>query len=279
MEELKHIISGVIKAIPDVRNYKLKVDEDEVFPEEFELKMIRVKNQSNVSSCVAHSLSEVIEYHNVRQNNDDTEMSVGWIYGNRKTSFNKKAGLMIPDAIDAVRKYGDVPKELFPLNEEVPEIIDEFDLSYDTLKDKAMYCRFSGYYGVSTEREIKKSLMKDGPVVFSIKWFNDIKVVNGVLISSCEGKFDGRHCMVIYGWNEKGFKVLNSWGKRWGNSGTVILPYNFAIEEAYGIVDDIMDGRDDIIKPYSSNKFTEFVAKVLNAFAFVFYKIKRFFSK
>ena len=79
--------------------------------------------------------------------------------------------------------------------------------------------------------------------------------------------------MVIYGWNKDGWKILNSWGS-WNKTGTAILPYGFAIREAYGVTDDILDKRDDIIKPYNS-KFKKFIAKIINFFL----NLKNLFKK
>ena len=41
--------------------------------------------------------------------------------------------------------------------------------------------------------------------------------------------------MLIYGWNECGYLVQNSWGKDWGDNGTAILPYEYEIDSAWAI--------------------------------------------
>ena len=57
--------TGAIFSPKDVRDYQAVYTAAAAeFPKEFELKMVRVKNQGFVGSCVAHSLSEVIEYFN-----------------------------------------------------------------------------------------------------------------------------------------------------------------------------------------------------------------------
>mgnify|MGYP003317644493 CR=1 FL=1 len=50
-------------------------------------------------------------------------MSVGYIYGNRRTSDYEGEGMIMRDALEAVRQYGDVAHEEFPYNEEVPKMI------------------------------------------------------------------------------------------------------------------------------------------------------------
>ena len=50
------IFSGI-----DVRDYKMVcAAQNYEFPKEFELKTVRIKNQLNVGSCVAHSLSSIL---------------------------------------------------------------------------------------------------------------------------------------------------------------------------------------------------------------------------
>ena len=66
----------------DIRDYKAtKIISKNGFANEFELKIPRVKNQGNVSSCGAHVLSCIVEYFNYKQHGINTEMSVGYIYG------------------------------------------------------------------------------------------------------------------------------------------------------------------------------------------------------
>ena len=68
--------------------------------------------------------------------------------------------------------------------------------------------------------------------------------------------------MFIYGWDERGWKVQNSWGEDWGNHGTMIVPYDMPIEEFWTLTDNIIEGAE-VKKPYSS-KPGKIVAKVIN---------------
>lgn len=55
--------TGAIKSPFDLRNYKLskKVCSNIQLPENFELEHSHIKDQGIVNSCVAHSLSEILE--------------------------------------------------------------------------------------------------------------------------------------------------------------------------------------------------------------------------
>lgn len=251
---------GAIFSDYDIRDYQLVCTAGiEEFPKEFKLTMRRVKNQGSVSSCVAHALSSIIEYYNYKQTQNDDAMSVGYIYGNRTTSNHKGKGMIVRDAIAAICKYGDVKNSSFPYNKEIPEAISLFESKKDELYEQGYPNRVSQYCRVYDENSIKTALMAGKPVVFAITWYKDMKVVNGILTTNYEAS-SGGHCMIIYGWDERGWKVQNSWGPSWGNNGCVILPYDFKITEAWVITDDIIE-KTTIKKPLLNNQC---IAKLIN---------------
>lgn len=169
---IKEIVIEKFGSLPfriDVRDYKLGVVcTAEMLPYEYELKRVKVKNQGSVGSCVAHSIAEVVEYHNREQENNDKQMSVGFIYGNRRNSTNKSSGMYVREALANACKYGDVYQEDFPENEEVPNAINLFEQRFNSLKDKARPNRFSTYFRLTTAEEIKYAIMNYGPVVFAM---------------------------------------------------------------------------------------------------------------
>ena len=199
-------------------------------------------------------------------------MSTGFIYGNRKNSLYKGSGMVTRDALKAIMTYGDCINSLFPQNIEVPAAITKFEEHYEDLKDFALPNRISQFYRVSTINEIKSALVNDGPVVFVINWYDDIKLDKSYILTSSRKKATGAHCMVIYGWDKNGWKFQNSWGTGWGNKGRAILPYDFPISEAWGVVDNITDeNQDDIKKPFNSC-IGQIIAKVVNAIINLFKK-------
>lgn len=255
--------TGALFSPIDVRDYRLAcVSNTSELPEEFELKMPKVKNQKNIGSCVAHSIAETVEYFNILQNNDHTKMSTNYIYGNRTDMNYSGEGMYTRKAVANTCKYGDVPESDFPGNTEVPNVIDEFEDRKYSLYDKGVPYRFSSYYSVKSKNEIKTSLIKNGPVIFAMPWYDDIEVIDGIIQTEQNDKDAGGHCMVIYGWNEIGWKIMNSWGTCWGNKGCAILPYDVKIREAYGIIDNIVNDVE-VVKPYSS-KIGRVFAKIFN---------------
>lgn len=257
---------GAIFSKKDFRDYKLVCGaSSESFPKTFELKFFNnsiVKNQGPIGSCVAHALSTIVEYYDNTQNGNTGEMSTGYIYGNRNTSTHKGEGMIIRDALSAVKLYGDVYKDRFPHNIEVPTAISKFQKNTEKLYEEGYVNRISSYCKLNNEKEIKTILMEGKPVVFAIKWYGDMKVVNGILTTSYIN-YKGGHCMVIYGWDEKGWKVQNSYGKLWGNKGRCIIGYDMKIREAWGVIDNIKGTNINIKKPFS-NKVGKQVAIGLN---------------
>lgn len=255
---------GAIFSGKDVRDYKLVCNMSK-FPAEFQLSHFDnniVKNQGLVGSCVAHALSTVNEYYDFTQNNIDEEMSTGYIYGNRNTSLHKGEGMIIRDALSAVKKYGNVYRKDFPYNVKAEQAITHFQDMVDDLYDKGYVNRISSYCRVKSENDIKQALYEGKPVVIAIKWYSQMRIIDGILTKTSDN-YSGGHCMLIYGWNEKGWKVQNSHGKYWGCKGKCIIPYDMKLEEAWAVIDTLTGTSIDMKKPFSS-EIGKFFAILLN---------------
>lgn len=262
-------MQGAIFSGYDARDYRAVYTASAAeFPAEFELKTIRIKNQGAVGSCVAHSLSSIIEIYNNAQNNDPTEMSVGYLYGNRTTSEHKGAGMVMRDALEVARLFGDVPKEYFPFNEEVPLAQKLYNAVCDEYHDIGYPHRISQYFRTDSANVIKAALIAGNPVLIAMNWFQDMEVIDGILTTEYRG-YDGGHCMFIYGWSELGWKVQNSWGEDWGVNGTMIVPYEMPIEECWTLTDEVIEGV--VVKKPFKSKVGKMFAKMLN-------KVHKFFE-
>lgn len=257
---------GAIFSPPDVRDYKLICAGTALpdFPKEFQLETRRVKNQGSVSGCVSFALSEAMEYYNYIQNNDDTELSTSFIYGNRRNSKYKGEGMIVRDALGAIKKYGTVPYDLHPYLIEVPKAIELFENNAERLQPVAYPHHITEYVRLSNENDIKLALLAGFPVPMAMTWYNDMKVNDkGVLHSNFRKKdIAGGHCMLLTGWNEQGWHIQNSWGVKWGVNGKFILPYDYPIEEAWAIIDNNIEGII-IKKPYQT-KVGKWFAKIIN---------------
>ena len=242
---------GAIESKIDVRDYQIAcaAAPNVELPEVFELNMRAVKNQLAVSSCVAHALAAVVEYFNFMQEKTDTTMSTEFIYGNRINHTYTDQGMVIRDALENLRKYGTCPNSSMPGNIEVPEAIRRFNQNALGVIPVAYPNRITNYCSLYKKNDMKLWLMTKGPIIFSIKWYENYWLtVNNELHFDEKSEPSGCHCMVIYGWNKEGWLFQNSWGNTWGDGGRAVYPYDATIREAWGVEDTCYSTyKDDLV--------------------------------
>ena len=242
---------GAIESKIDVRDYQVAcaAAPNVELPEVFELNMRAVKNQLAVSSCVAHALAAVVEYFNFMQEKTDTTMSTEFIYGNRINHTYTDQGMVIRDALENLRKYGTCPNSSMPGNIEVPEAIRRFNQNALGVIPVAYPNRITNYCSLYKKNDMKLWLMTKGPIIFSIKWYENYWLtVNNELHFDEKSEPSGCHCMVIYGWNKEGWLFQNSWGNTWGDGGRAVYPYDATIREAWGVEDTCYSTyKDDLV--------------------------------
>ena len=242
---------GAIESKIDVRDYQVAcaAAPNVELPEVFELNMRAVKNQHSVSSCVAHALAAVVEYFKFIQDKTDTTMSTEFIYGNRINHTYTDKGMIIRDALENLRKYGTCPNSSMPGNIEVPEAIRRFNQNALGVIPVAYPNRITNYCSLYKKNDMKLWLMTKGPIVFSVKWYENYWLtVNNELHFDEKSEPSGCHCMVIYGWNKEGWLFQNSWGNTWGDGGRAVYPYDATIREAWGVEDTCYSTyKDDLV--------------------------------
>lgn len=265
---MKEIIEafGAFDSPFDARDYKLVASGTEEFPKTFKLPTVTVKNQGNTNSCVAHATSSVVEYHHKRQHDEKVVFSTEFIYGFRDFGYYVGEGMYLRNALNTLRKYGDVPLADLKGNNEYEAAMENVNNQSYELLEKAYPHRISSYFRVNDEDSIKSALMNHGYVVAGMNWHKGAKLVDGVYTPTDE--IAGGHAIVIYGWNEKGWLAQNSWGGNWGNKGRFIIPFDLKIREAWGITDNITD---DIVMPKRS-KFRDILYKLYNCIVNLFKK-------
>ena len=257
MKELSKAF-GALSSSFDSRDYKLVATAGD-YPKAFELPLVPVKDQGTVGSCVAHAASTIIEYHHKRQHDESVSFSTEFIYGLRDFGYYVGEGMSIRNALNTLRKYGDVTTEELPGNNKCSIAMENVDAKYFELVDKAYANRISAYFRVKDEMAVKNALMNHGYVIVSMDWHEKAYLVGNVYTYETN-KSIGRHAIVIYGWNEKGWLCQNSWGVHFGNKGRFIIPFGFKFNEIWGITDEITE---DIVRP-KVDKFTEFFYKIYN---------------
>lgn len=259
-----HYNYGCMPPKVDVRDFRLaKSISDESLPVAYipQKGLPKVKNQRSVSSCVAHTTSSILEFHDIGIGNNT--LSTNFIYGIQKQLCGHEgSGMCLRDACKIVTTYGDMLESDCSGNNEVPECWDiaEAALSNDKCAERAANFNTKTYFNCATVNDIKRALYNYGPVLCSIKWYDTFKCdKDGVLTGARKGDY-GYHAVMIYGWNARGFLCQNSWGTNWGTKGRFILPYEIPVAEAKGLVDDLPS---DVLVPVRG-KFIDVIYKIIN---------------
>lgn len=259
---------GCLPPKVDIRNYKIKANA--VFlPTSFELECHqKIKDQGEVSSCVAHAASSILEYFD----NGEHELSTNFIYGFKDRNY---PGMYLQDACKITKDYGDMLEEDCPGNNEVPIAC----LKYQTAAKNAMaldtakHFRITSYFDCPTNDDIKYAIMHYGPVLGCVKWYDKYTIRDGVVYMQNDCGF-GYHAILIYGWNETGFLCQNSWGTDFANFGKFILPYDQTIIEAKAMIDFVPDENDNHFIIPKTNPLLDIIYKILNFILNLFKKEK-----
>lgn len=231
------------------------------YPEEFSLdtSWMKIKNQKQVCSCVAHAMSSILEYHM----KGEVDLSTNFIYGiQNKFCGHDGRGMYLNDALKIAKEYGDMLEQDCGGNTEVPDCWSPAEEALEN-QDKAARAktyRIKSYYSCKDEDSIKYALMNHGPLLIAVKWY-DYEIKDGKLIFDTTSDYGG-HAMVCYGWNREGWLIQNSWGKGFANGGRVVLPYESPFREAKGVVD--MPNEGDIVVPSRDNKVLDFILKLVS---------------
>ena len=264
---------GCILSPYDSRDYRLKAGATKAtLPEEYSCPIkMKVKNQGLVSSCVAHAVSSILEYHAA----SGTSLSTNFIYGIQKKLFNRSAqGMYLRDACKIAADYGDMLLSDCTGNNEVPKCHTKAEKAFDDAEKlaRASNYRILKYFYCANADEIKHAIYNYGPVLASLKWYNNYSVdKNGVLYRSKLGpKGYGYHAVVIYGYTKDGFWCQNSWGSWWGLGGKFFVPNDIKFQEVRGIVD--WNGIAELKEP-NPEGFLDLLYKGFNAVVNFFIKI------
>lgn len=244
----------------DIRDYKICSNSD--LPSEYSCEIkVPVKNQGSKPTCVAHAAASLVEYHNKRQNNNKYRaFSTEFIYGTREIGYYIGDGMCIRDALKTLTKFGTPYKTDCPGNNDVAEAMENINANLEKYRELAYPHRISTYYKCSNNDEIKTAIVKHGPVLVSMNTYDGAKLENDVYTYDPKAN-SGRHCVMVYGYDARGWLVQNSWGTIWGGDGRFVIPFDYKFNESWGITDNI---NDPSIKVKKRNAFTNFIYKIYN---------------
>jgi hypothetical protein len=203
-------------------------------------------DQGDSEMCVACSLSYVRYIQELSQSKNNKSFSPLYIYGNRDESMYLGEGMCPREALSTLTNFGVCHESDLSGFYTYNEASQLYTNNKDKLDKLAKPFRIDSYYACNTEMEIKSAVMHLGAVTAMFPVYRELyyPIAKGVINytnTTTSGTQYGYHQMTIVGWTENSWIVLNSWGKDWGDKGYGYIPFNYPIEEAWAMVDNILE--------------------------------------
>lgn len=243
MSELK-FLSGVIPQKNDARDYKILLA-SAILPKKYSLgELFGVYNQYNIGSCGANAYCTMLSMLNISANKE-VRQNFSRLYHYYKTRetmggdyVSQDSGVTIRDLFKSGAKNGTC------LESEMEYVPNNYTVApTPTQNAKAYQNRILEYAMVQKRVFDVKSLLHQGkPVVFGM-------LVTNRFLNQTTAKFElpkigenyvGGHAMLFIGFDDTfinldgsvgAFEIRNSWGKKWGNKGSFMLPYTYLQNE------------------------------------------------
>lgn len=232
----KFFIDGCKPSPIDTRDYTLETIAMAAspLPKTYLSKGMKVLNQGSVGSCVAHACATAMGYGELKGGMLRAhDFSRGFIYGNRKDTDHQGEGMYIRQALKQLNHCGDCQYAEFPYNQNYPSVKKRIEDNKDKLFNAAQPYKILNYFRCYTEDEVKTALLNQGAVIISIPLYSSFAAE--CPMPSKNDTYKGGHAMCVVGWDETGWIVQNSWSKVWGNKGKCHLPYEYPINEFWGV--------------------------------------------
>jgi hypothetical protein len=202
-------------------------------------KMPPVGNQGNQNSCVAWAIAYALKgYQEKLELGQDYRFSPSYIYNQINNGMNVPT--YVTDALNLLSDQGVCPYDDMPYNE-----TDFTSKPTEVAKQDAKKFRIDFWRQVNVQdiKEVKAQLSAGYPVIIGADVSKEF--VDGGFAQKADfiwkeaGTPEGGHCMLLTGYDDsKGaFKVMNSWGREWGDNGFGWIDYRLLPQVVkYGFV-------------------------------------------
>ena len=257
----KQFVDGCVPSPLDVRDYT----RDRVclstcpIPKTYRISGMRVLNQGTVGSCVAHACATAMGYGELKSSPVAHDYSRGFIYGNRRETDHQGEGMYVRQALKQLNHCGDCEYRDFPYNEAYPKVKTRIEEDKENLLKKAEPYKVVNYFRCYTDEDVKLALLNQGAVVISIPVYDSFAA--DCPVPDSEDKYRGGHAMCVVGWDETGWIIQNSWSASWGDKGCLHLPYEYPINEFWGITVN-----PTIPEPKKENWFVKIIKAITSWF-------------
>jgi hypothetical protein len=219
-------------------------------------KMPAVGNQGGQQSCVAWAIAYALKsYQENVELGEQLNFSPSYIYN--QINGGQNVPTYVTDALRVLSDQGVCLLDEMPYQEN-----DWTSKPSETAKESAKRFRIDYWRQVNTQdnKEVKAQLSAGLPVVIgasvSEEFIHDGLVDKAGYIWKEEGKPAGGHAMLVTGYDDAkhAFRVMNSWGKEWGDNGFGWIDYElFPKVVMYGFVaKDAYTAKETIKKDYET---------------------------
>lgn len=190
-------------------------------------------DQKDIGSCVSHGMCEAFRRTLQVTNKPDFDPSPLFAYWISRVDKLKDTGASIRDAFKAMSNYGLCSETFWPyITTKFANTPSEISFTEALDHQVILYEKIEPV----TKDAIKDAVSRGYPVVYGKDLYSSFmsqRTNETGRVSTpgrCE-KFQGRHCMVIFDYEEAGTIELNSWGRGWGQSGVCEVPWEYVLSD------------------------------------------------
>ncbi len=238
--------TGWKNSLPDFRDYKMGVTVPATaLPPSADLSsdIDWMYDQSKENSCTCNCGSSLFRFVEKKDKQNIIAPSRNFLYYNVRTiegDVNKDGGADVRTVLKSLASTGVCSEDVWGYS---PQTV--LTRPPQTAYDLAVHNKANVYMAVEQTRAALQGCLASGyPFIFGFSLyqsFDSIWVANGgkVPMPDDSERMIGGHAVMAVGYDDNShyYKVMNSWGNRWGDHGYFYFPY--AYMENFDLTDDI----------------------------------------
>lgn len=231
----KHVYGAIPTPRPVYDKVWRRADDQGNLPPSVDLtsQMPAVYDQGQLGSCTANALSAAFEFDLMRQGLTDYMPSRLFVYYNERSiegTVSTDSGAQIADGVKTLASDGVCAESEWPY-----DIAKFTDRPPAKAYADAKAVRVLTYHTVDqSEVAIKAALAAGFPVVIGFTVYDsfesgEVEKTGVVPMPGPDESQLGGHAVVVVGYDDESrrFRVRNSWGSGWGQSGYFTMPYAY----------------------------------------------------
>jgi C1A family cysteine protease len=213
-----------------MKEYKLNVRKSPVDPRDYKVKLflakpvelpivvdyrkdaLPIRDQGDQGSCAAMAGAAMKEWQERMDSGLTEYFSPQFIYNNREDPDEE--GMNMRDLMGILKDHGDCQESVF--------LYGDLSKPPERAYELAAYFKIKGFAAVESAEELKAALYQYGPCIIAVPVYN---YTERMWKQKSGEKLLGGHALAVYGYNEQGFIIRNSWSDDWGQDGYCIMSF------------------------------------------------------